>query len=87
MRTVNAEETKLPNELLNTIADGELVLITQKGNPVAILSPVSITQSAVQDSQTVPLEPQRRLGTATGMFTMSDDFNEPLDDFTAYQKP
>jgi len=44
-------------------------------------------KSAVQDSQTVPLEPQRRLGTATGMFTMSDDFNEPLDDFTVYQKP
>jgi antitoxin (DNA-binding transcriptional repressor) of toxin-antitoxin stability system len=90
MRTVNFEEAKLPSELLNTIANGELILITLAYNPVAILSPVSITQSIVKSSQPINTSPkspkiQRQLGTAKDSIWMSDDFNEPLDDLTGYK--
>jgi antitoxin (DNA-binding transcriptional repressor) of toxin-antitoxin stability system len=88
MRTVNVEASKLPDGLLNTIAEGEIVLITREENPVAILSPVSVMQSAVTTSQSTSPESQkiqRRLGTAKGLIWMSDDFNEPLDDFTGYK--
>ena len=82
MYTLDLEETKLPSELLNTITNGQLVLITNAGNPVAILSPVSITQSAVNSSQSILHTSPRQLDTAKGSVWMSDDFNEPLDDLT-----
>ncbi|EDN69986.1 hypothetical protein BGP_2395 [Beggiatoa sp. PS] len=78
IQTVDFEEAKLPSELLNTITNGQLVLITNAGNPVAILSPVSITQSAVNDSQPISTS-SRQLDTAKGLVWMSDDFNEPLE--------
>jgi antitoxin (DNA-binding transcriptional repressor) of toxin-antitoxin stability system len=87
MRTVNAEETKIP-ELLNTTAQGEIVLITQAGSPVAIVSPVSINQSALEIALKTPPKKskrQRRLGTAKGLITIHEDFDEPLEDFKGYQ--
>jgi prevent-host-death family protein len=79
MQTIEANEAKL-SELINTTNHGEIVLITQAGKPTAIISPVSINQSAVELAK-ISNKPkrQRRLGTATGLFTMSDDFDEPLD--------
>ena len=73
MLTVNADEAKIP-ELLNATAEGQIILITRKNTPIAILSPISINQP-VQ----MPIKRQRRLGTATGLFTMSEDFDEPLE--------
>jgi antitoxin (DNA-binding transcriptional repressor) of toxin-antitoxin stability system len=83
MRTVNAEDTKIP-ELLNTTAQGEIVLITRAGEPVAIVSPVSINQSALEIAPQKPKR-QRRLGTAKGLITIHEDFDEPLEDFKGYQ--
>jgi len=77
MLTVNAEEAKIA-ELLNAVSEGQVILITQQNTPVAILSPLSINQSKEQKRQ-------RRLGTATGLFTISKDFDEPLEDFKGYQ--
>jgi antitoxin (DNA-binding transcriptional repressor) of toxin-antitoxin stability system len=85
MQTIDFEEAKLPSELLNTITNGQLVLITNAGNPVAILSPVSITQFAVNNSQPISNTSPRQLDTAKGSVWMSDDFNEPLDDLTGYK--
>ncbi len=86
MHTVDFKEAKLPSELMNSITDGQLVLITTAGNPVAILSPVSITQSAVSHSPSISNTSPRQLDTAKDSVWMSDDFNEPLDDLTGCKK-
>jgi hypothetical protein len=44
----------------------------RQDTPVAILSPISINQPVLEKGR------KRRLGTATGLFTMSEDFDEPL---------
>ncbi|RKZ42763.1 MAG: type II toxin-antitoxin system prevent-host-death family antitoxin [Candidatus Parabeggiatoa sp. nov. 3] len=80
MLTVNADEAKIP-ELLNATADGQMILITRQDTPVAILSPIAINQPVLEEAK----KRQRRLGTATGLFTMSDDFDEPLEEFKGYQ--
>jgi antitoxin (DNA-binding transcriptional repressor) of toxin-antitoxin stability system len=79
MLTVNADEAKIP-ELLNATAEGQIILITRQNTPVAILSPISINQPVQMQRKR-----QRRLGTATGLFTMSEDFDEPVEDFKGYQ--
>jgi len=80
MLTVNADEAKIP-ELLNATAEGQIILITQQDAPVAILSPISINQPVLEKRQKC----QRQLGTATGLFTLSEDFDKPLEDFKGYQ--
>jgi len=82
MLTVNADEAKIP-ELLNATAEGQIILITRQDAPVAILSPISVNQSALEETKR--RKRQRQLGTATGLFTMSEDFDEPLEDFKGYQ--
>jgi antitoxin (DNA-binding transcriptional repressor) of toxin-antitoxin stability system len=88
MRVAIAEESYLP-ELINILARGELIVITQQGKPVALLSPLSLDpatlETAFQMAANTP-RIQRRLGTATGLFTMSEDFNDPLEDFTGISK-
>ncbi len=78
MLTVSADEAKIP-ELLIATAEGQIILITRQNNPVAILSPISINQTVFRE------EKKRQLGTANGLFTMSEDFDEPLEDFKGYQ--
>jgi antitoxin (DNA-binding transcriptional repressor) of toxin-antitoxin stability system len=78
MLTVNVDEAKIP-ELLNATAEGQMILITRQDTPVAILSPISINQPVLEEARKQKC--QRRLGTATGLFTMSEDFDEPLEDF------
>ena len=82
MLTVNADEAKIP-ELLNATATGQVILITRQDTPVAILSPISINQPVLE--QTKRQKRQRRLGSATGLFTLSEDFDEPLEEFKGYQ--
>jgi len=79
--TINADEAKIP-ELLNATAEGQIILITRQDTPVAILSPISINQPVLEEAKK---RKQRRLGTATGLFTMSEDFDEPVEDFKGYQ--
>jgi len=59
-------------ELLKLIQQGEEIILLQHNNPIAKI---------------IPLAPKtkRRLGSATGLFKMSDNFNEPLSDFNDYQ--
>jgi len=78
MLTVNVDEAKIP-ELLNATAEGQIILITRQDTPVAILSPISINQPVLEEAR--KRKSQRRLGTATGLFTMSEDFDEPLENF------
>jgi prevent-host-death family protein len=56
-------------DILDRIAIGEGVVITDKGEPVAKLVPIPATAKKRR---------KRRLGSAKGEFTVPDDFNDPL---------
>lgn len=73
MVQVSAEEakTQLP-ELIAEAIRGETIFIREGEHQLVQLVPVA--------------EPQRRpqFGSARGLITMSDDFDEPLEDFAEY---
>ena len=58
-------------ELLKLIQQGEEIMILQHNVPIAKITPL-------------PQKIKRKLGSATGLFSMSDDFNNPLSDFDEY---
>jgi prevent-host-death family protein len=62
------------DSLLQTALDGEEIVITQNERPVLKLVPISAVKS------------RRRSGSAKGLITISDDFNEPLEDFAEYMQ-
>ena len=73
MVQVSAEEAKTRlTDLITEAINGETVFITQNGQQVVQLVPVT--------------QPERRprFGSAKGLITMSDDFDEPLEDFDEY---
>lgn len=73
MVQVSAEEAK--TQLPQLIADavrGEAVFITRDGKQIVQLVPVEEPQ----------LRPQ--FGSAKGLITIADDFDEPLEDFAEY---
>lgn len=55
------------SELLRRVAAGEEVTITRSGEPVAMIVPV-------------PRRGPRRFGADEGLFTLPEDFNDPLPD-------
>lgn len=56
-------------DLVAAAENGNEVLLTREGRPVARL---------------VPALPDRVPGSARGLITMSDDFDAPLEDFADY---
>ncbi|NEO98957.1 MAG: type II toxin-antitoxin system Phd/YefM family antitoxin [Symploca sp. SIO2E9] len=66
-----AAKVSLP-ELIEAAISGEEVLITKDNKPVVKLVPILITK------------PRPQFGSAKGLVTMSDDFDEPLEDFRDY---
>jgi len=58
--------------LIQTALAGEEVVITRNEQPVLKLISIS------------PVKSRRQSGSARGLITMSDDFNEPLEDFAEY---
>jgi prevent-host-death family protein len=60
--------------LLQTALDGEEIVITQNEQPVLKLVPISAVKS------------HRQSGSAKGLITVSDDFDEPLEDFAEYMQ-
>lgn len=58
-------------ELIDQVARGEEVVITKDDQPVARLSAVAG-------------KPQRQFGSAKGEIWMSEDFDEPLEEFGEY---
>ena len=61
-------------ELVEQAADGEEVVITKNNQSVVKL--VATTA--------VPTEGHRQFGSAKGLITIADDFDEPLADFNEY---
>ena len=61
------------SELLDLAIKGEEIVITQNDKPVAKISPIAPV-----------LRPLKR-SSAKGKVWMSDDFDEPLEDFKEYR--
>ncbi len=58
-------------ELFKLLQQHQEIVLLQNNKPVAKITPIHEI-------------PKRQLGTATGLFQVSDDFNAPLDDFAEY---
>jgi prevent-host-death family protein len=74
MQLVNiANASKHLPELIEAAKGGEEIIITKDEQPVVKLVPVS------------PVKKRRpQFGSAKGLVTISDDFDEPLEDFKDY---
>lgn len=74
MHTVHVDEAQgRLAELIGEAAQGEDVVIAREDGTAVRLVPV--------DSGARP-----RFGSARGLFTMADDFDAPLEDFTSYER-
>lgn len=74
MKTVNIHYAKTHlSRLIKQVIEGEEIVIARANQPVVKL--------VLLDSA----RPQRRLGTAKGLFDVSPDFDEPLADFAEHQ--
>jgi prevent-host-death family protein len=62
-------------QFIDAALKGEEIIITQGDRPVVKLAPLQVTPK---------LRPQ--FGSATGLLVMSDDFDEPLEDFKEYME-
>lgn len=75
MHQVNVEEAKTHlTDLIDAAVNGEEILITKDEQHVVRLVPVS------------KAKPRPQFGSAKGLITISDDFDEPLADFDEYMK-
>ncbi|MCD4654972.1 DUF2281 domain-containing protein [bacterium] len=73
MQKMILEENKMSlSELINLVAGGKDVVITRKDGSSFKIVPVS------QD------KPFPKFGSAKGLITIADDFDEPIDDFARY---
>ena len=68
---INQVKQNFPELIQKTIKNGE-VIITKNGQPIAKLIPFTKTKK------------ERKFGTAKGLIKMSDDFDQPIDDFKEY---
>ena len=75
MYQIELDKAKAQLETLIQIAiDGQEIVITRNDEPVLKLVPVLKT----------PL--RRKAGSAKGMISMTEDFDEPLEDFREYMQ-
>ena len=71
--TLDDAKKKL-DDLIAAAVKGDEVVITKEDRPVVKLVPVARTKA------------QPRFGSAKGLITMAEDFDEPLEDFGEYMK-
>ncbi|MDJ0534250.1 MAG: type II toxin-antitoxin system Phd/YefM family antitoxin [Xenococcaceae cyanobacterium MO_207.B15] len=69
--TISEAKQKL-SELIDAALDGEEIIITKDNGLLVKLTPV------------VSVKQNRKPGTAEGLVTIADDFDEPLEDFKDY---
>jgi len=60
------------SRLIQKAIEGEEIIIAKGNKPIVKLT------------QILNIPPNRKLGSAQGKIQLSDDFNEPLDDFAEY---
>ena len=70
---LNEAKTHLP-DLIDEVMNGGEVIITKDKKPIVKLVPVSQEKT------------QRQAGSAKGMITISDDFDEPLEELKEYME-
>ncbi|MEH2434945.1 MAG: type II toxin-antitoxin system prevent-host-death family antitoxin [Nostoc sp.] len=68
------EASKNLPDLIEAALGGEEIIIIKDNQPLVKLTPVS------------PLKHRPKYGSAKGLVTMSDDFDEPLEDFKEYME-
>lgn len=68
---INQAQKNFPELIKKTISNGE-VIITKGGQPIVKLVPLKKTRK------------ERKFGTAKGLIKISDDFDQPIDDFKEY---
>ena len=75
MHQVNVEDAKsnLP-DLIDAAVNGEEIVIAKDDQHIVKLVPVS------------RVKPHPQFGSAKGLISMSDDFDEPLEDFAEYMR-
>ena len=66
------QAAKRLSELIKQAADGDGVVITKKGKPIAKLTAIAVNKQS------------RQFGSAKDLIKISDDFDKPLDDFRQY---
>ncbi|MBD1835037.1 type II toxin-antitoxin system Phd/YefM family antitoxin [Cyanobacteria bacterium FACHB-472] len=73
MQQINVEEASkhLP-DLIEAALRGEEIVIAKDDQPVVKLTPVS------------PAKRRPQFGSAKGLVTISDDFDDPIEDFKDY---
>lgn len=71
--TVSEASQNLP-ELIEAVLSGEEIIIIKENQPVVKLIPV------------IPVKRRPKFGSAKGLVTISDDFDEPLEDFKEYME-
>jgi antitoxin (DNA-binding transcriptional repressor) of toxin-antitoxin stability system len=67
-----AEAAEKLSDLIDAALRGEEVIITKGDRTFVKLTP------------TTPVKPRPKFGSAKGLIEMSDDFDEPLEDFKDY---
>lgn len=68
---INQAQKNFPELIEKTISNGE-VIITKDGQPFVKIVPLKKAKK------------ERKFGTAKGLIKMSDDFDQPIDDFKDY---
>ncbi|PSO50859.1 MAG: type II toxin-antitoxin system prevent-host-death family antitoxin [Cyanobacteria bacterium SW_9_44_58] len=69
-------------ELLNLAIQGEEIVITQDNQPVAKISPIESSNRCTEGK----IKRRLKRGSAKDKVWMSDDFDEPLEDFQEYME-
>jgi len=75
MHQVSLEEAKMQlPDLIDAAVEGKEIIIAKDPQHLVKLVPIPTTK------------PRPRFGSAKGLITISDDFDEPLKDFEEYMK-
>lgn len=73
MQNIDVNEAKQRlSELIEQVIAGDKIIITKRGQPIVKLVAIDKRKH------------KRHFGSARGLIKMSDDFDEPLEDFREY---
>lgn len=89
MQSIDLDKAKTElARLIQSALDGEEIIITEGDRPVLkIIRILNADEPSVlfrRDQQVT--KPRRQRGSAKGLISMSDDFDEPLEDFAEYMQ-
>jgi antitoxin (DNA-binding transcriptional repressor) of toxin-antitoxin stability system len=84
---LNEAKTRMES-LIQSALDGEEVIITENNQPVLKLVrvPEADAPNVLYRRESPTAKPRRQSGSARGLISMSDDFDEPLEDFEEYMQ-